>query len=98
MGSVQGKQPYIGISETSGGVDLEPIPWYNIKIMVVTVNGRQQECAPGCTLAQLIAALRLESAAVVAEVAGRIVPPADYAETILREHDHLELVRFVGGG
>ena len=66
--------------------------------MLVKVNGTPRNCPAGCTLAQLVADLRLDHTAVVAEVSGAIVPRDRYAGTMLQEHDSVELVRFVGGG
>ena len=66
--------------------------------MDLTVNGERRACAAATTLSALIAALNLDSAAIVAEVSGAIVTPDKFAATILADHDVIELVRFVGGG
>lgn len=66
--------------------------------MTVMVNGQKRECPAGMTLAALVAALKLDGAAIVAEVSGAVVPASQFAATTLKESDAVELVRFVGGG
>ncbi len=66
--------------------------------MTIILNGAPRDVTDASTLAELVAALGLEGAALVAEVSGRIVPPDAYTDTILKPDDRVELVRFVGGG
>lgn len=66
--------------------------------MRITVNGKEQDVAPGTTLAQLIAALAVKADRIATERNLSIVPKAQYAETVLAEGDKLEIVTFVGGG
>jgi len=66
--------------------------------MTIMLNGTQREVREASTLAELIAALGLEGTALVAEVSGQIVMPDAYASATLKPGDHVELVRFVGGG
>jgi sulfur carrier protein len=66
--------------------------------MTVTVNGERKECVEGTTLAQLVAALKLDGTTLVAEVSGAVVARERYAATVLKSNDTVELVRFVGGG
>jgi thiamine biosynthesis protein ThiS len=66
--------------------------------MRVTINGADREYPANTTVAALVAALNIEAAAVVAEVSGTVVPPEQFATTVLRDGDRVELIRFVGGG
>lgn len=66
--------------------------------MTIMLNGTRREVPDASTLAELIASLGLEGAALVAEVSGQIVLPDAYAATTLKPDDRVELVRFVGGG
>jgi thiamine biosynthesis protein ThiS len=66
--------------------------------MHITLNGKRRDIAPGLTLLDLIGALGLDPAVVVAERNGDIVPGARFAATVLDDGDRLELLSFVGGG
>ena len=66
--------------------------------MVITVNGSPRDLPDGSTLHMLIRSLALSEATTVAEVNGEIIPAGRFDDTILNEHDRIELVRFVGGG
>ncbi|HEV57331.1 MAG TPA: sulfur carrier protein ThiS [Phycisphaerales bacterium] len=50
------------------------------------------------TVAELLNALEIDHATVVAEVDGQIVERTRFGETPIREGQSIELVRFVGGG
>jgi thiamine biosynthesis protein ThiS len=52
---------------------------------------------PG-TVAELLNALEIDHATVVAEVDGQIVERSRFGEMAIREGQSIELVRFVGGG
>lgn len=65
--------------------------------MLVTVNGEQEELAPG-SVADLLARRGNEAARVVVELNGRILAREDFAQTCLQAGDRLEIVQFVGGG
>ncbi|HOQ04855.1 MAG TPA: sulfur carrier protein ThiS [Anaerohalosphaeraceae bacterium] len=65
------------------------------------INGTPQTFEPSeqpATLADLLKQLQMEKAAVVAEVDGQIIPRERFAQTVLRDGQSIELVRFVGGG
>jgi sulfur carrier protein len=66
--------------------------------MLVTVNGTQEEIAPGTTVADLILRMGLEKAPCAAEVNKSLVPKRDHAARALAEGDRVELVTLVGGG
>ncbi len=67
----------------------------------LTLNGVERDFAPGqmpATLAALLADLKLDAAACVAEVDGAIVPAAKFAETPVAPGQSIELIKFMGGG
>lgn len=66
--------------------------------MIVVVNGKEMEIAPEQTVLGLLVAMGVSPDTVVVECNGGIVPSAAFAETGLRDGDHLEVLRFVGGG
>lgn len=66
--------------------------------MQVIVNGKAREVAEDAALLKLIESLKLNAAAMVAELNGEIVPRSEYETRRLAPGDRLELIRLVGGG
>lgn len=66
--------------------------------MRVVVNGEEREVPEGATIAGLLESMELEPGAVVVERNREIVSRDDVDGVVLEEGDHLEIVRFVGGG
>lgn len=66
--------------------------------MRIVVNGEEREIAEGVTIATLIELLQLPPGRMAVERNREVVPRGRHADTVLREGDRLELVRFVGGG
>lgn len=66
--------------------------------MQVFVNGEAREVAEDAALIKLIESLKLNAAAMVAELNGEIVPRFEYETRRLAAGDRLELIRLVGGG
>ncbi|WP_285905463.1 sulfur carrier protein ThiS [Pseudodesulfovibrio pelocollis] len=66
--------------------------------MIVVVNGTQREIDPGTTVLGLLEGLGIAPDTVVVERNREIVPSATFAGAVLNEGDHLEVLRFVGGG
>ena len=64
---------------------------------MLTVNGKEYDLN-GKTVAELLAELGYDQQQVAVELNESIVPKAQYGSTTLYEGDHLEVVRFVGGG
>ena len=64
------------------------------------INGEEKTFEGGLpeTLALLLDGLKIDHATVVAEIDGRIVERKDFTQTVLKEGQVLELIRFVGGG
>ncbi len=66
--------------------------------MIVVINGKEYETEPEITVAGLLAEREIAPGAVVVERNGAIVPGEEFASTPLEDGDHLEVLRFVGGG
>src|SRR5438093_5689319 len=64
----------------------------------VRVNGEPRALDAGATVAELVAALGLGPRRIAVEVNRAVVPRAEYAATVLREGDAVEIINFVGGG
>ena len=64
------------------------------------INGEPRDFPEGLpqTLAELLDVLSINQATVVAEVDGQIIKRAEFSSTPLASGQHIELVRFVGGG
>ncbi len=68
---------------------------------LLKVNGKDMEFAEEQmprTISELLAALDVDAATVVAEVDGQIVEREQFDSAPLREGQSVELVRFVPGG
>lgn len=66
--------------------------------MKIHLNGEERDFAVGTTLAALLKHLELPENRVAVERNRAVVPRSTYSETVLKEGDRLEIVRFVGGG
>jgi thiamine biosynthesis protein ThiS len=66
--------------------------------MDITVNGEAKRMQSPLTVAELLAALALESRKIAVERNLEIVPKSRYGETVLADGDRIEIVQFVGGG
>jgi thiamine biosynthesis protein ThiS len=64
----------------------------------VTVNGEDREISAAATVADLLAAIGLDTRKVAVERNLEIVPRSTYAATALAAGDQLEIVHFIGGG
>lgn len=64
---------------------------------MVKVNGEPLDIA-GKTLSEYLAATNYDMERIATERNGDIVPKAQYAETVLKDGDSIEVVSFVGGG
>lgn len=64
------------------------------------INGQEKTFEQGLpeTLAQLLDAMKIDAATVVAEIDGQIIERAAFAQTALKAGQTIELIRFVGGG
>lgn len=64
---------------------------------MLTINGQEHDLS-GKTVSEVLAALGYSEQRVAVEVNESIVPKAEYSSTVVYDGDHLEVVRFVGGG
>jgi len=66
--------------------------------MKAMVNGSVMELDEGATVQGLLSTLGLSDSRVAVELNRVILRREDYAATLLREDDQVEVVGFVGGG
>src|SRR5207302_10367550 len=66
--------------------------------VTVTLNGKPRRVADGVTLLDLLTQLDVQPSRVVIEHNREIRRRDDFAKTVVRAGDELELVYFVGGG
>jgi sulfur carrier protein len=64
---------------------------------MVKINGEQLDKA-GKTVAEMLAEMNISELRVAVEINEVIVPKASYSDTVLKDGDTVEVVRFVGGG
>ena len=64
---------------------------------MVKINGELLE-KDGKTVTEMLSDMEISGQRVAVEINEEIVPKAKYDETILKDGDHVEDVRFVGGG
>ncbi len=66
--------------------------------MQVKVNGELTTLPDGLTVRQLLEQLAIVPERVVVELNLTILKRAEHERTPLKEHDEVEIVRFIGGG
>lgn len=66
--------------------------------MRLLLNGDERDVAEVSSVADLVAALGLDSRKVAVERNLEIVPRSTYADTALADGDRIEIVTFIGGG
>ena len=64
---------------------------------MVKINGELLEKG-GKTVTEMLADMNSSGQRVAVELNEEIVPKAKYDETVLKDGDHVEVARFVGGG
>ena len=64
---------------------------------MVKING-ELLYKDGKTVSEMLADMDISSQRVAVELNEEIVPKAKYGETVLKDGDKVEVVRFVGGG
>ena len=64
---------------------------------MVKINGEQLDKA-GKTVAEMLGEMNISKLRVAVEINEVIVPKTSYSDTILKDGDTVEVVRFVGGG
>ncbi|BCS87665.1 sulfur carrier protein ThiS [Pseudodesulfovibrio sediminis] len=66
--------------------------------MNIVVNGSEMELDEGATILDLLESKEISPSTVVVERNGEIVPGDMFGAMQLERGDHLEVLRFVGGG
>ena len=66
--------------------------------MIVEVNGKQVELAPGATVASVLEQLSVEAAGVAVALNDEVVPRSAWAETALGTNDRVEVLTAAQGG
>ncbi|ALS23815.1 sulfur carrier protein ThiS [Paenibacillus naphthalenovorans] len=66
--------------------------------MRLIVNGEPREMDNVSTVAEMLAAFKLENKILVVELNKEIIERSTYNETRLNDGDRVEIVHFVGGG
>lgn len=66
--------------------------------MKISVNNKETEIANGGTLADLAAQLELPAQGVAIAVNNKMVPRAQWKDTILNENDSLVIIKAACGG
>ncbi len=62
------------------------------------MNGTMREFTDRLTVSGLLKQLAIQSEQVAVELNLAVLERADYAKTVLKDGDKLEIIRFVGGG
>ena len=83
---------------TTTGVCLHELFFISQGGKAMTVNGQCKGWKEGMTVADLLEREHYRPERVAVERNGQIVRRGDFAETVLKEADVLEVVSFVGGG
>lgn len=66
--------------------------------MKLIVNGEPREVNNASTVAEMLAAFKLENRILVVELNKEIIERGTYNKTRLNDGDRVEIVHFVGGG
>lgn len=64
----------------------------------MVINGVEKDYPEGITLAEVLKQEGYQREQIAVERNEEIVPKAEYDKVLLTSADHLEVVRFVGGG
>ena len=64
----------------------------------VVLNGKPEKIKEPVTLFDLFRKKSIPAGKIAAELNGIIIPSDKFHETILKDGDHLEVIRIVGGG
>ena len=66
--------------------------------MNVTLNGKETEILEQISIFALLKSKQIKTDTVVVELNKEIIPSENFDNTMLNDGDHLEVLRFVGGG
>ncbi len=65
---------------------------------MVTINGKQLHDVEGTSVTGYLSTTDCNTERIVVELNGEILPKAQYAQTVLKDGDVMEVISFVGGG
>lgn len=66
--------------------------------MNVKINGQTHTFNDNITLENIINELNITINSIVAEVNGQVITKEKFSNTIIKDNDIIELIKFVGGG
>ena len=66
--------------------------------MNVKINGETHTFNDNITLENIIKNLNITISSIVAEVNGQVITKEKFSNTIIKDNDVIELIKFVGGG
>lgn len=66
--------------------------------MEIILNGKPHQCPEGCTVAQLLEAMKIPTGGTAVARNDTVVRKATYADTRLEPGDRVEIIRAVAGG
>ena len=66
--------------------------------MRIHINGEPREVEDNLSLSQLVTALALKPEQIAIELNHTVVRRSEWAKTLIRADDKIEIVHFVGGG
>ncbi len=66
--------------------------------MNIEVNGKQMTLEEGASIVRLIEVMELGAKRIAVELNKELAVKKEWADTILKEGDKVEIVTFVGGG
>ncbi|MEC8677249.1 MAG: sulfur carrier protein ThiS [Candidatus Margulisiibacteriota bacterium] len=65
--------------------------------LTIILNGEEKQTHSGNVL-QLVYELNLQVDHIIVELNNTIIPPKDIPTTMLKNHDKVEIIRYIGGG
>ena len=66
--------------------------------MNVKINGENHTFNDNITLENIIKELNIKINSIVAEVNGQVITKEKFSNTVIKDNDIIELIKFVGGG
>lgn len=66
--------------------------------MNVKINGENHTFNDDITLENIIKELNITINSIVAEVNGQVITKEKFSNTVIKDNDIIELIKFVGGG
>jgi sulfur carrier protein len=67
-------------------------------VITINLNGEPHKIEGEASLTALLEKLKLAPSRIAVEINHAVVPKAEYAQTVLKAGDKVEIISFVGGG